>query len=62
MTPQIGELWTNKSDPSKIIMILSFAKSGRLVYTKALYPDGNSGYRGVYHMQDHWELLTQENK
>ena len=60
MKPEIGELWANKTDPNKIIMILSFAKSGRLVYTKALYPDGRSGYRGVHHMQDHWERLTQE--
>ena len=60
MKPEIGELWVNKSDPNKIIMILRFAKSGKLVYTKALYPDGSSGYRGVYHMQDHWERLTKE--
>ena len=62
MTPQIGELWVNKSDSSKMVMVLRFARSGQLVYTKALYPEGRSGYRGVHHMQNHWERLTQEIK
>ncbi len=61
-TPKAGELWCNKNDPSKMVLVLQIANSNNLVLTKPLWKDQQEGYRGMSTFRTMWRPVTKETQ
>ncbi len=60
-TPQVGELWAYKHDPSKMVLVLAITH-GVSVLTKPLYNDGKQGYRNINTFRTMWRPVIKETQ
>ena len=61
-TPKAGELWHNKHDPSKMVLVLAITQSNNLVLTKPLWKNQEQGYRGMNTFRTMWKPVTKEKQ